>query len=190
QRSRVSLLAFIDDEQSLPNLERPYEHVITVKRDSAYSLAKMLSGMMGKTPLPVLNYTTDSMRLALARVLSENYFDIIQIESIHLMDYLAIIREAPKQSLVVCDWHNIESELMRRYSEREPSRLRRAYASRTARLMSELEKRALREFDAHVVVSQRDEQRLLDLNSDARIFVIQNGVDTDFYSDLEGRYES
>jgi glycosyltransferase involved in cell wall biosynthesis len=50
--------------------------------------------------------------------------------------------------------------------------------------MSEFEKRALRDFDAHIAVSQRDAERLRTINPDARIFVIENGVDTDFYSDL------
>jgi glycosyltransferase involved in cell wall biosynthesis len=99
------------------------------------------------------------------------------------MSYLPILRQARRRSIVVCDWHNIESELMQRYSEREPGFFRRAYASKTARLMSEFEKRALREFDAHVTVSQRDAERLRHLNPDARIFVIENGVDTAFYSD-------
>ena len=190
QRSHVSLLAFSDQEQSSPNLTELYEQVIMVARDSAYTFPKLVRGALGKTPLPVLNYTTESMKRALSRVLSENYFDIIQIESIHLMAYLAIIRAAAQKPIVVCDWHNLESELMRRYSEQEPSRLRRAYADRTARLMSEFEQRAVREFDAHVVVSQRDEQRLRDLNPGARILLIENGVDTAFYSDLGARAES
>ena len=190
QRSRVSLLAFSDQEQSSPNLTELYEQVIMVARDSAYTFPKLVRGALGKTPLPVLNYTTESMKRALSRVLSENYFDIIQIESIHLMAYLAIIRAAAQKPIVVCDWHNLESELMRRYSEQEPRGLRRAYAGRTARLMSEFEQRAVREFDAHVVVSQRDEQRLRDLNPGARIFLIENGVDTAFYSDLGARAES
>ena len=190
QRSRVSLLAFIDHQQSSPNLEKLYEQVITVERDSAYTLPKVISGALGQTPLPVLNYTTDSMKRALEGLLRERDFDVIQVESIHLMSYLTSIRKTRPRSLVVCDWHNIESELMRRYSEREPSRLRRAYAGRTARLMSEFERRALREFDAHIVVSQRDGQRLRDLNPDARIFVIENGVDAAFYSDLGGSDES
>jgi len=190
ERSRISLLAFFDHEQSSPTLTELYEQVTMVARDSAYTFPKLVRGAVGKTPLPVINYTTDSMKRALARVLSESYFDIIQIESIHLMAYLAIIREAPKKSLVVCDWHNLESELMRRYSEQEPSRLRRTYAGRTARLMSEFEQRALREFDAHIVVSQRDEQRLRDLNPTARIFLIENGVDTAFYRDPGTRDES
>jgi sugar transferase (PEP-CTERM/EpsH1 system associated) len=184
ERACVSLLAFIEHEQSSQNLEKLYEKVITVERDSAYTLPKLVSGALGRTPLPVLNYTTESMKRALAGLLGDQHFDIIQVESIHLMSYLPTIREARKKSFVVCDWHNLESELMRRYSEREPSRLRRAYAGRTARLMSEFEKRALHEFDAHIVVSQRDGERLQDINPDARIVVIENGVDIAFYSDL------
>jgi glycosyltransferase involved in cell wall biosynthesis len=129
------------------------------------------------------------MHRELEHLLTEQDFDIIQIESIHLMNYLPAIRRARKQPIVVCDWHNIESELMQRYSERELGRLRRAYAGKTARQMSEFEKRALRDFDAHIVVSQRDAEQLRVINPDARIFVIENGVDTAFYSDLEGKAE-
>jgi polysaccharide biosynthesis protein PslH len=195
QRTRVSLLAFTDHQQSAANLERVYEQVITVKRDSAYTFTKMVRGALGQTPLPVLNYTTASMKRALAQLLGEQDFDVIQVESIHLMSYLATIREAGirearKRPLAVCDWHNIESELMRRYSEREPSAPRRAYARRTARLMSEFEARALREFDAHIVVSPRDAERLRQLNPEARVFLIENGVDTAFYSDRGAEDES
>lgn len=133
----------------------------------------------------MLNYTTDSMKRALEQILSEQEFDIVQVESIHLMAYLPIIRAARNQPLVICDWHNIESELLQRYSERESGLLRKAYAGRTARLMGEFERRAMREFDAHVVVSERDAARLRALNPDARIFVIENGVDTAYYSDAQ-----
>jgi sugar transferase (PEP-CTERM/EpsH1 system associated) len=185
ERARVSLLAFSDHDQSLARLDDVYETVTTVKRDSAYSVGKLVRGGLGQTPLPVLNYTTKAMNRGLQHLLTENDFDIIQVESIHLMSYLPIIRSARVRPKVVCDWHNIESELMRRYSEREPSRLRRIYASRTARLMSEFEKRALNEFDAHIVVSERDAERLRNLNHDAHISVIENGVDTAFFSELD-----
>jgi glycosyltransferase involved in cell wall biosynthesis len=107
----------------------------------------------------------------------------VQVESIHLMGYLPIIQAAPHRPLIICDWHNIESELMSRYSEREGNLLRRAYAHRTARLMRNFEQRALDEFDAHVSVSDRDAERLHKLNSKARIFVIENGVDAAHYAD-------
>jgi sugar transferase (PEP-CTERM/EpsH1 system associated) len=185
RQARVALLAFTDHELSSDSLAELYDQVITVPRDSAYTPAKVVRGLLGRTPLTVLNYTTDSMKRALEELLSENDFDIVQMESIHLMSYLPILRQTRRRPIVVCDWHNIESELMQRYSEREPGFLRRAYATRTARLMSEFEKRALREFDAHVTVSQRDADHLRVLNPEARIFVIENGVDTAFYSEHE-----
>jgi sugar transferase (PEP-CTERM/EpsH1 system associated) len=185
RQARVALLAFTDHELSSDSLAEFYDQVITVPRDSAYTPAKVARGLLGRTPLTVLNYTTDSMKRALEKLLGENDFDIVQMESIHLMSYLPILRQARRRPIVVCDWHNIESELMQRYSEREPGFLRRAYATRTARLMSAFEKRALREFDAHITVSQRDAGGLQALNPEARIFVIENGVDTAFYSEPE-----
>ena len=184
-QTRVTLLTFNHHDESLPSAENPYEQVITVKRDAAYTFTKVLRGLWGRTPLPVLNYTTDSMKKALEDILDEKDFDVVQVEGIHLMAYLPIIRSARKRPLVICDWHNIESELMRQYSKRQPSLLRRAYAGKTALLMSEFESRALREFDAHIVVSQKDAERLRNLKSDARVFMIENGVDTSYYSDAQ-----
>ena len=182
-KADVTLLAFTDAEQSLVPLESFYEQVVTVPRDRGYTLSKKIRRALGRTPLPVLNYTTASMKRTLERVLSEQAFDIVQVESIHLVDYLTIIRGATPRPLMTCDWHNIESELMRRYGEREPNMLKRAYAGKTARSMSVYEQRALHELDAHIAVSQRDAERLRDLNAAARVFVIENGVDTAYYSD-------
>jgi polysaccharide biosynthesis protein PslH len=182
-RASVTLLALSDQDQpAIPN-ESPYEQVIPVAREAAYTFSKVVRGAVGPTPLPVLNYTTEQMKRTLARILNAKDFDIVQVESIHLMAYLPIIRAALKRPLAICDWHNIESELMRRYGECESSPLRRAYARRTARLMSDLERKATHDFDAHVVVSARDAERLRALNPQARIFVVENGVDTSYYSD-------
>lgn len=178
----ITLLAFTDEAQSPAQLENVYEEILLVRRGRGYTPAKLLRGALGPTPLPLLNYTTDSMKRELERILNERDFDIVQVESIHLMAYLPIIRAARSRPLMVCDWHNIESELLDRYSKREPNIMKRAYAGKTARLMSEFERRAMHEFDGHLAVSQRDAQRLRNLNSAARVFVIENGVDTAYYS--------
>jgi sugar transferase (PEP-CTERM/EpsH1 system associated) len=183
EKAEVTLLAFTDAEQSLEQLEKFYEQVIAVPRDPGYTLSKIIRGTLGNTPLPVLNYTTGSMKHALEKVLRERNFDIVQVEGIHLMSYLPIIAAPHPRPLMICDWHNVESELMGRYSGREPNILKRAYAGKTARLMGDFERRAMREFDAHVAVSQRDAQQLRSLNRDARVFVIENGVDTAHYEE-------
>jgi glycosyltransferase involved in cell wall biosynthesis len=175
-----------DESSAEPLLASPkrfYDRVILVGRDQGYTLSKIVRGAIGKTPLPVLNYTTPAMKQELARVLDEQDFDIVQVESIHLAEYLPIIQAARRPPFIICDWHNIESELMQRYSERQTNMLRRTYARRASRQMSRLERRAMREFDAHVVVSNRDGERLQELEPEARIFLIENGVDTAYYTD-------
>ena len=118
-QTRISLLAFGDQQNDTSDLEKVYQRIVTVPRPPGYSFAKVLRGAVGRTPLPLLNYTTDEMMKALARVLAENQFDFVQVESIHLMKYLALLRAARSRPTLVCDWHNIESDLMSQYAKRE-----------------------------------------------------------------------
>jgi len=190
--ARVTLLAFSEDDRPLTDLAEIYEQVIAIRRSPGYTPAKILRGAVGRTPLSLLNYTTGAMKQALERALTGHDFDVVQMESIHLMAYLPLIHSARSRPLVICDWHNIESELMQRYSERERSFLRKTYAQKTVRQLRTLEQRATRDFDGHVVVSQRDRERLLKLNPAAAISVVENGVDTAYYADdqIEAAYAS
>jgi sugar transferase (PEP-CTERM/EpsH1 system associated) len=181
ERAVISLLAF-SDEAGTPAELSFYDDVIVVPRRRGYTPMKILRGALGSTPLPVLNYTSETMNRTIDRLLDSKDFDLVQIESIHLMAYLPILRKARSRPRIVCDWHNIESELMSRYAERESRYLRRGYARFTAHMMTDFEKRALRDFDAHIAVSERDADQLRRINPDAKIFVIENGVDPSHYS--------
>jgi glycosyltransferase involved in cell wall biosynthesis len=178
-----SLKTFRPDTSSPPPPETFYKTFTLVARDRGYTPGKLFRGALGNVPLPVLNYTTASMREALRALLRDQHFDIVQVESIHLFSYLSIIRDAGSRPRIVLDWHNIESELMHRYSERTGNFAKRTYARRTAQQLASLERRALQEFDAHIVVSKRDREKLLALNYNVPVYVIENGVDTAYYSD-------
>jgi sugar transferase (PEP-CTERM/EpsH1 system associated) len=186
-RARIALLSFYEQAQNTMDLLEVYERIVKVPRDKAYSFRKILRGAIGRTPLPVLNYTSEQMKQTLARIVDENDFDIVQVESIHLMNYLPAVRAARSRPVVVCDWHNIESDLMSQYAAREPNLARKSYARRTARLMNQFEQRALGEFDAHIAVSDGDAERMRERNPAARIFVIENGVDTAYYADEQNQ---
>jgi glycosyltransferase involved in cell wall biosynthesis len=196
RHAEISLLAFsesTDGHQSIkaighdtsypPRPETFYKTFTLVARDRGYTPGKLLRGAVGKVPLPVLNYTTSSMKEALRALLGDQHFDIVQVESIHFFSYLPIIRDAGSKPTVVLDWHNVESELMQRYSERTINFAKRTYSWRTAQQLASLERRALQEFDAHIVVSKRDREKLLALNPNVPVYVIENGVDTAYYSD-------
>src|SRR4030095_4274697 len=76
----------------LASPEHFYDRVVTVERDQGYTFEKIVRGAIGRTPLPVLNYTTPAMKRELARLLDAQEFDVVQLESIHLAEYLPIIR--------------------------------------------------------------------------------------------------
>jgi polysaccharide biosynthesis protein PslH len=91
---------------------------------------------------------------------------------------LPLIRRSRNRPVVICDWHNIESEVMNRYARWTQSWAQKLYALRTSHLIRKVESRLLRQCDAHIVVSQRDKSALQELVPKARVHVVENGVDT------------
>src|SRR5262249_48904603 len=75
------------------------------------------------------------------------------------------------------------SESMTRYSESVAGPLRRLYARRTARLLGGMETELLRVCDAHLVVSERSRQTLIENTPSAVLHVVENGVDIDYHSE-------
>ena len=144
-----------------------------------YTPAKIARGIFGRWPLPVVNYTSDPMKAALASLVDGQAFDLVHLDSIHMTAYEPILRRAGAP--IVYDWHNIESEAMRRYGANVPSFAHKLYASITARRLSNLENQVLRAGFGHVVCSERERRTLLDMAPEARIAVIENGVDTEFF---------
>jgi len=144
-----------------------------------YTPAKIARGLFGRQPLPVINYTSEEMRRELAALVEKQTFDLTHLDIFQLTAYAPILRRAGAP--IVYDWHNIESEAMRRYGENARSMARRLYASLTARRLWRLEKGVLRAGFGHVVCSERERETLHGVAPEARIAVVENGVDTDFF---------
>ena len=156
--------------------------VILVPRREGYSAKNLVAGLLGPVPVSVLNYWSPGMDAELKQLLASVRFDVVQMEGVHLFSYLKSLRAGPKAPRLICDWHNIESELLARYAEHS-SFPRRAYAQHTARLLRREEDDLLRRCDAHVVCSEREKRLLLARVPSAHIEVVGNGVDVDSYTD-------
>ncbi|WP_437649779.1 glycosyltransferase family 4 protein [Sorangium sp. So ce362] len=157
------------------------DQVLTLTQERPNSLGKILRGAVGQLPLVVLNYTTDAMRQELARVLDTGQFDAVQVESVHLAGYLPLLRAARNRPLLLCDWHNIESEVLSRYSQHAPDPLRGLAAFALASQLAGFERKVLEQFDAHLTVSERDRAKLLALRPGLRAFAVDNGVHVDAF---------
>ena len=176
--------------QSGNGLNLQPEAIRVVPQSGRYSAWNLVRGFVGPTPLSILNYHDQRVAGELRRLLQEHSFDIVQIEGIHLAGYLPVIRSAPSRPLVICDWHDVESDRMARFSEHAPNRLQDIYARRTSSLLRAAEQKFLMDCDAHVMVSDRDLQLLRGMVPQINAQVIENGVDVGFYAEQSDAAEN
>ena len=161
------------------------KRILSVVQPRSYTPWRILRGVFSRWPLPVLNYTSEPMKVSLNTLVRDQKFDLIHLDSIHMAAYAPMLSRATGAPLVY-DWHNIESEAMLRYSGHVQSTLRARYAALTARRLASLEERILRESFGHLVCSERERDELVRRVPGARIAVIENGVDSRFYADTDG----
>jgi len=159
-----------------------FERSLCLPEEKRYTLWNIIRGLAGKTPISILNYTSKRISSELKLLLADSNIDIVQIEGIHLANYIPTIRACAPRARIVCDWHNIESDVMSQYSTYASNVGRRLYARRTASLLKRAERRLVAACDAHVVVSNEDAARLRKIVSDVRVHVVENGVDIEKYS--------
>jgi glycosyltransferase involved in cell wall biosynthesis len=157
-----------------------FERQVVLSEARSYGLGNILRGLAGPTPVNILNFTIPVAADALAALGREMAFDAIQLEGAHLVRYLPTLRAFPGRPPILCDWHDILSEGMWRYSD-TASLPRRIYARRTAVLLEGVERELLRSCDTHAAVSERERIKLSAIAPSAKIHVIENGVDTAYY---------
>jgi polysaccharide biosynthesis protein PslH len=169
---------FAESGAVAPTLEQfPFaERLIAIPAPRMYTPAKIVRGMLGRWPLPVVNYTSPEMEKAIGE-LAGGAFDIVHFDIVQMAGYAPLIAQSMPGARITYNWHNIESELLRRYAETAPSIAHRLYGSLTARRMAAVEAELLAHSFGHLVCSQREKDQLRELAPEARIAVIENGVD-------------
>ncbi|MCU1336622.1 MAG: hypothetical protein JWO19_2203, partial [Bryobacterales bacterium] len=180
KRGQVTYLHFTDSRaEPLTRKDLPFcQEVVAIPKPPAYGPIKLVQGLLGRWPLPILNYTSEAMSAAVDRLTSTQTFDLIHLDSIHMIRYgEAAGRRGGNSTKIVYSWHNIESEAMRRFSDTVSSPAKGWYGRLTASKLAALERNVLKTAFGHVVCSEREREELARLAPSARITVIENGVD-------------
>ena len=182
-QAELTYLYFTDNTAS-PADEQAFSFsrkVVRVPKPKSYTTQKVLTGMFGRWPLPVVNYTSGLMQAAIMGVTEKQRFDLVHLDAVQLAGYTPLLQDRLPGVPIVYNWHNIESELMARYAANERSLPKRIYAKATARRLARLEQDLLRTAYGHVVCSNRERRQLLGIVPGSRVEVVDNGVDTEFF---------
>jgi glycosyltransferase involved in cell wall biosynthesis len=178
--SELTYVFFAQPGTTAPTVrEMPFcREVVAVGRPRPYTPSNILLGLLGRWSLPILNYTSPAMQDVLRRIARHRRFDLVHVEGLHLAATVSAVEASFPGARIVYDWHNIESEAMQRYGERAGNSLRKMYAGITAQRMAAAEASILKTAFGHLVCSERERQLLSAVAPNARIEVIENGVDT------------
>jgi glycosyltransferase involved in cell wall biosynthesis len=183
--SRASLTYVFFAEPGLPQpgpADLPFcEQIIPVPQPNRYSAARVVRGLIGRWPLPVENHTSRQLKAVALRVVGSGHFDLVHMDGTHLAAVAVLLNSLPQPPRIVFDWHNIESEGLRRYAATTPSPWKRIYAGITTRRMAGVERTLLRSCFGHIVCSERERLQLTPFAPDARIAVVENGVDASYF---------
>ena len=117
---------------------------------------------------------------AYARLWGDKQFDIVHVDTISLDSY----RSAFNGSRILLTHHNAESHMIGRRLERAGNPFHRIYLRREFVALERIERRVVPEYDENIVCSEVDRRRLLELVPGARISVVPNGVDVDYFQPL------
>ncbi len=161
----AQITRFVDSLQFVAPPLRPSKRmsqIVSLARGESHSIATC---------------TYPAVQAALDDAFSRGHYDIALFHTALPAGY-----RLPNGVTVVIDQHNIEYELLRRTAEQEPLGLRKLYNWLESRRLEPIELQRCAAADAVLVTSERERQALLRRLPGARIEVVPNGVDLDFFS--------
>lgn len=177
----VTVLAYAgpDDEDSADALRQTGATIVTVVRDEPTTVAKrqaQLGSLFATDSFQWQSLESAAMQSAIDRLLVEEQFDIIQVESSQ-MSRFKFASTAP----LLVDEHNIEYELLYRTYKTERSPLRKLYNWVEYHKFRREELSSWRHSDGCILTSEREEAILRQFAPHTPTLVVPNGVDIESF---------
>ncbi len=128
----------------------------------------------------IIRFIRRDFEEALIRILKEETFDIIQLESLYMIPYMEAIRKF-SDAKVVLRTHNIEHLIWQRLADACTNPLRRWYLNLLAERLRHYEQWALNRVDAIAAMTPEDDKTLKELGAEVPTCIAPVGLDISEY---------
>ena len=166
------------------------------KRAEGYALKAHNSGLLtaaglflnlfSPNPFVVDKFNTRRMRNAIKKILREEKIDVVHMDLLPLMGFYKIIKQYP----IVLVNHNVESALLSKRVKYTKNLFTKLYLLLQYYKLRCFEKKQIGRVACCVAVSDKDRDILQTMQPSARIEVVPNGVDTDYFKPHSSRQEN
>lgn len=157
-----------------------YNNIHTLQLDNRPRLTSAFFNLFSGKSYHIDRFRQERFSDELTQILSRNQYDIIQIESIFLADYVSVIRKYTDVP-VVLRTHNVEHLIWQRIVEHTDNPFLKTYLNLQQKRLKKYEERCLDTFDMILPMSQQDASFLSKFSAEEKIQVIPIFLDLSDY---------
>lgn len=164
-----------DREKYLSQISR-YANLFVIDSNIKNSITGAVINLFSAVPYNLSKYQTKEFERFVTEHLTVNKYDIIHVTNAHMGWIINCIRKYCNTPLVLRE-ENLELTIMERYYKNQSILLLKIYAFLQYKKFLKYEPVLCGKFDAALMMSREDEQRLLELNPLVKTKVIPLGID-------------
>ena len=178
----VSLLAMNTSKHFFAGTELPaemqhYDEVRTVNVDNELGPVAALRNLVQGTSYHISRFDLPAYHEKLTAWLTEEPFDVVQLETLYLSPYVATIRQHSNAQVVMRS-HNVEHEIWERITANIRFAPKRWYLRHLTDQLRDYERQQLNQYDLLLPITKRDEQKFLAMGFRGASYVLPIGLDT------------
>jgi len=136
-------------------------------------LRMALRSLFSKTPYTINWLQSPSAFRRLEQWIKDGKYDLVHFDTESLAPYRSLTSGLP----TLMDHHNAEAHMLLRRASQERNLLKKLYYWQEGTRLERYERRHLQRYNHHIVCSEEDRLRLLEIDSELAVTVIPNGID-------------
>ncbi len=167
-------------QSELPSELRHYQEIHHVDVNNDITVKGAFLNLFSSESYHISRYQNKQFVEKLIKILQEEQFDVIHLETLYLTQFIDVIRRYSK-ALVVLRSHNVEFEIWERLTENQDNSVKKFYLQYLTRKLKRFEIRKLQEIDLLLAITQRDLKTFRSYGYLKAAKVVPIGLDTSDY---------
>lgn len=169
------------DVSSVNGSFKHYKSSYYTELDNTLKPKDAFLNLFSKESYHISRFVCPKFRNELIRLLKENTYDIVQLETLYLAPYIPIIRKYSK-AFVAMRAHNVEHEIWERVTRNTSNLPKKLYLKYLTEKLKRYEIKQLNNYDLLIAISEKDLQTFRKLGYKNKGIVTPIGLSTEEYS--------
>lgn len=168
-----------------------FSHIETVRLDNRVSVFGALKNILTKKSYHISRFVFDDYAQKLTRLLQNNKYDIVQLETLYLAPYIEVIKSIDPSIKIVMRSHNIEYEIWERIASNTSNPLKKWYLNLQTQRLKAFDISMIGKYDGLLTVTERDRKHYLQLGSRCASLTMPIGLEISNYlsADINPGYD-